>query len=78
MDIDYFRGYVIYSFFTSINIFFYCFPGVWATRDEKDNFSQRHDAELVKEQKRKEVEEEIRAQVDELMRAELKNLKAVS
>lgn len=53
------------------------FTGVWQTRDEKDNFSQRHDAELIKEQKRKEVEEEIRLQVDELMRAELKNLKAV-
>ena len=51
---------------------------MWATRDEKENFSQRHDAELIKEQKRKEVEEEIRLQVDELMRAELKNLKAVS
>lgn len=59
-------------------MFFFNFPGIWATRDEKDNFSQRHDAELVKEQKRKEVDEEIRIQVDELMRAELKNLKAVS
>ena len=59
-------------------MFFFYFPGIWATRDEKDNFSQRHDAELVKEQKRKEVDEEIRIQVDELMRAELKNLKAVS
>ncbi|VDI43111.1 dynein regulatory complex protein 11-like [Mytilus galloprovincialis] len=52
------------------------YKGVWVTRDEKDNFSQRHDAELIKENKRKEVEEEVRVQVDELMRAELKNLKA--
>jgi len=34
--------------------------------------------ELIKEEKRQEVEEEIRTQVDELMRTELKNLKAVS
>ena len=34
--------------------------------------------ELIKEEKRKEVDEEVRIQVDELMRAELKNLKAVS
>ena len=54
------------------------FRSVWMTRDEKDNFSQKHDAELIKEEKRKEVEEEIRLQVDELMRTELKNLKAVS
>ena len=34
--------------------------------------------ELIKEEKRVEVETEIRVQVDELMRQELKNLKAVS
>lgn len=54
------------------------FPGVWQTRNEGDNFPQKHDSELIKEEKRKEVEEEIRGQVDELMRTELKNLKAVS
>lgn len=52
--------------------------GVWHKRDERDNFSQKYDAELIKEDKRKEVEEEIRIVVDELMRTELKNLKAVS
>ena len=51
--------------------------GVWQTRNEADNFPQKHDTELIKEEKRKEVEEEVRVQVDELMRAELKNLKAV-
>ena len=51
------------------------YAGVWQGRDERSNFSQRHDAELIKEQKRVEVEEEIRVQVDELMREELKNLK---
>ena len=52
--------------------------GVWQTRNEADNFPQKHDVELIKEEKRKEVDEEVRIQVDELMRAELKNLKAVS
>merc|ERR1712048_987502 len=51
------------------------YQDVWATRDESGNFSQKHDVELIKEQKRKEVEEEVRTQVDELMRQELKNLK---
>ena len=35
----------------------------WKTRDESLNFSQKHDIELIKEEKRKEVEEEIRIQV---------------
>lgn len=51
--------------------------GMWQTRDETDNFSQKHDAELIKEEKRIEVEKEIRVQVDELMRSELQNLKTV-
>jgi len=50
---------------------------VWEPRDESENFSQKHDAELIKEEKRMEVEAEIRIQVDELMRSELKNLKLV-
>ncbi|KAG8124608.1 hypothetical protein E2320_019866, partial [Naja naja] len=50
-------------------------PNIWKNRDEKWNFSQEYDPELIKEEKRKEVEEEIRVQVDELMRQELKNLK---
>ena len=50
---------------------------MWAPRDEGENFSQKHDAELIKEEKRREVEGEIRVQVDELMRQELKNLKLV-
>ncbi|XP_063067929.1 dynein regulatory complex protein 11 [Engraulis encrasicolus] len=48
---------------------------VWQDRDERQNFPQRFDAQLVREEKRLEVEEEIRVQVDELMRQELKNLK---
>ena len=59
-------------------VIFHTLSGVWSTRDETDNFPQKHDSELIKEEKRKEVEEEIRLSVDELMRAELANLKAVS
>ena len=51
--------------------------GVWKTRDETHNFSQKYDTELVREEKRTEVESEVRLQVDELMREELKNLKMV-
>ncbi|XP_029930624.1 dynein regulatory complex protein 11 isoform X2 [Myripristis murdjan] len=50
---------------------------VWRGRDESQNFLQRFDAELVREEKRLEVEEEVRVQVDELMRHELRNLKLV-
>jgi len=46
-------------------------------RDESGNYSQKHDAEIIKEEKRIEVENEVRLQVDELMREELKNLKMV-
>ena len=47
---------------------------VWVSR--KDNqLNQAYDIELIKEEKRLEVEEAIRIEVDELMREELKNLK---
>ncbi|XP_078260309.1 dynein regulatory complex protein 11 isoform X5 [Rhinoraja longicauda] len=51
------------------------YEGVWQNRDERANLTQKYVAELIKEDKRKEVEDEIRVQVDELMRQELKNLK---
>ncbi|XP_039537866.1 dynein regulatory complex protein 11-like [Pimephales promelas] len=54
-----------------------CVADVWHCRDEKQNFIQSFDAQLVREEKRLEVEEELRVQVDELMRQELKNLKLV-
>ncbi|KAK3557252.1 hypothetical protein QTP70_026097 [Hemibagrus guttatus] len=50
---------------------------VWQARDEDLNFHQHFDPELVREEKRIEVEVEVRVQVDELMRQELKNLKLV-
>ncbi|XP_044861234.1 IQ and AAA domain-containing protein 1-like isoform X3 [Mauremys mutica] len=48
---------------------------IWGNRDESDNFEQRYEPELIKAQKRKEVEKELRLQVDELMREELQRLK---
>ncbi|XP_067154802.1 dynein regulatory complex protein 11 [Apteryx mantelli] len=53
------------------------YKAIWKNRDERWNFPQEHDPELIKEEKREEVEEEIRVQVDELMRQELKNLRLV-
>ena len=38
--------------------------------------NQPYDAELIKEEKRVEIEDTIRLEVDELMREELKNLRA--
>ncbi|XP_068959245.1 dynein regulatory complex protein 11 [Petaurus breviceps papuanus] len=51
------------------------YKGVWRDIDESWNFFQDYDPEMIKEEKRKELELEIRIQVDELMRQELKNLK---
>merc|ERR1712096_540054 len=41
---------------------------VWENIDEKENFLQKHEVQLIKEEKRVEVESELRLQVDELMR----------
>ncbi|KAM9663601.1 dynein regulatory complex protein 11 [Trichechus inunguis] len=51
------------------------YKDIWKNKDESWNFPQDYDPELIKEEKRKELESEIRVQVDELMRQELKNLK---
>ncbi|XP_062419415.1 dynein regulatory complex protein 11 [Pungitius pungitius] len=47
------------------------FVDFWKTRNESRNFHQRHEVELIKEEKRKDIEAEIRVQVDEQMRQEL-------
>lgn len=69
--------YLMHPFFSFSGSLFSFFVAVWEPRDENSNFSQKHDSELIKEEKRMEVESEIRLQVDELMRQELKNLKLV-
>nr|XP_023422745.1 IQ and AAA domain-containing protein 1 [Cavia porcellus] len=51
------------------------YKDMWMNKDESWNFLQDYDPELIRQEKRKELETEIRVQVDELMRQELKNLK---
>lgn len=52
------------------------YEGVWATRDETDNFAQRHDVGLAKDIVRPGVMEELRLQVDEMLLLNLKKIKA--
>jgi hypothetical protein len=53
------------------------FNRVWKRNQaDKANLHQKHDSEMIKRDKRLEVEDELRLEVDELMREELKNLKA--
>ncbi|XP_051930873.1 dynein regulatory complex protein 11 isoform X1 [Hippocampus zosterae] len=47
------------------------FVDFWETRTESRNFNQRHEVELIKEEKRVDIESEIRVKVDEQMREEL-------
>ncbi|XP_013865764.1 IQ and AAA domain-containing protein 1 [Austrofundulus limnaeus] len=51
------------------------YTDVWKNRDESENFSQKHEVELIKEEMRKVVEAEVRVQVDEQMRQELAEMK---
>ncbi|NXA48472.1 DRC11 protein, partial [Nothocercus julius] len=51
------------------------YNAIWNNRDEGWNFLQERDPELIKQEKREEVEKEIRVQVDEVMRQEVKNLR---
>ncbi|XP_006893580.1 PREDICTED: IQ and AAA domain-containing protein 1 [Elephantulus edwardii] len=53
------------------------YEAIWKNKDESWNFHQDYDPEMIKDEKRKELESELRVQVDELMRQELKNLKLV-
>ncbi|NXJ26817.1 DRC11 protein, partial [Dicrurus megarhynchus] len=47
----------------------------WENRDNRLDFLQDHDPELIKEGEREEVEDEIRVQVDEVMQEKLLKLK---
>ncbi|NXA99196.1 DRC11 protein, partial [Cnemophilus loriae] len=47
----------------------------WENRDNRSDFLQDHDPELIKGGQREEVEEEIRVQVDEVMQEKLLKLK---
>lgn len=47
----------------------------WKTKDESENFCQRHDQEIVKLEKRLEVEADIKDDVFDILADELRNLK---
>ncbi|NWR49248.1 DRC11 protein, partial [Regulus satrapa] len=47
----------------------------WENRDNRSDFLQDHDPELIKGEEREEVEEEIRVQVDEVMQEKLLKVK---
>ncbi|XP_077464271.1 dynein regulatory complex protein 11 isoform X2 [Stigmatopora argus] len=47
------------------------FVDFWETRTESRNFDQKHEVELIKEEKREDILAEIRLKVDEEMRQEL-------
>ncbi|NXW77369.1 DRC11 protein, partial [Hirundo rustica] len=47
----------------------------WENRDNRSDFLQDHDPELIKGREREEVEEEIRVQVDEVMQEKLLEIK---
>ncbi|KAI9190051.1 hypothetical protein H9P43_001484 [Blastocladiella emersonii ATCC 22665] len=47
----------------------------WRSKDETDNFAQRHDVEIIKGDKRLEVDTEIKDELFAALREELENLK---
>ena len=51
------------------------FDAEWRGKDESDNFAQRHDQNIVKNAKRKEVEAQIKEEVYVILEEELQNLK---
>ncbi|XP_068563222.1 dynein regulatory complex protein 11 [Cebidichthys violaceus] len=63
------------AFLSDLEVESKTFADFWKTRNESRNFHQRHEVELIKEEKRKVIEAEIRVQVDEQMRQELAELK---
>ncbi|KAM6452651.1 IQ and AAA domain-containing protein 1-like isoform 7-T7 [Liasis olivaceus] len=63
------------KFLATINQGFLRYTGCWSEEDEAINFEQRYQPNLIKAEKRREVETEIRLQVDELMGEELRHLR---
>merc|ERR1711991_1307726 len=50
------------------------YEGTWESKDESDNFQQKHDVELSKQVVRPNVYEDIRKQVDEMLIMNLKKI----
>ncbi|XP_060889565.1 dynein regulatory complex protein 11 [Labrus mixtus] len=59
------------AFLSDLEVANKTFADFWKSRNESQNFNQRHEVELIKELKRADIEAEIRLQVDEQMRQEL-------
>ncbi|XP_061538947.1 dynein regulatory complex protein 11 isoform X2 [Phycodurus eques] len=59
------------AFLADLEMYNKTFVDFWETRTESRNFNQRHEVELIKEEKRVDIESEIRVKVDEQMRQEL-------
>ncbi|XP_030288191.1 dynein regulatory complex protein 11 [Sparus aurata] len=59
------------AFLTDLEVGNKTFVDFWKTRNESRNYNQRHEVELIQEEKRKDIEAEIRLQVDEQMRQKL-------
>ncbi|KAH6596541.1 hypothetical protein BASA61_003469 [Batrachochytrium salamandrivorans] len=51
------------------------FISKWKPKDEMENFAQKHDPEIIKAEKRCEIEEEIKKDMFDILQDELKNLK---
>ncbi len=52
------------------------FKKEWELKDESENFAQHHDNDIIKKDKRAEMEREVKAEMLEALKDELKNLKA--
>ncbi|KAI9144683.1 hypothetical protein BKA69DRAFT_727651 [Paraphysoderma sedebokerense] len=63
------------TFLTSIKKLSDVYVNQWANKDETENFAQKHDAELIKAEKKKEVEKEIKQELYIVLKEELDNLK---
>jgi len=51
------------------------FDDQWRYKDESENFSQKHDQDIIKDKKRAEVQNQIKSEVFALLEDELTNLK---
>lgn len=48
---------------------------IWKEKDETDNFAQKHDSDIIKASKRREIEAEVKVQLVSILKDELTNLK---
>ena len=51
---------------------------IWANRDETENYEQKHDIPMAKEEVMPSVEESYKEQVDEAIKIELENMRIIA